>query len=119
MVQKNPPPEVRVITPEDVQTFPDLDKVRGRAKEQGLGLGVVAYRMGDEGYPQISKRRHDLRAALRTIELTLEQLDEGYHFDDALAQEKIASIRRAAGVLNREAQVLLQLYTPDENGGSL
>ncbi len=117
MVHKNSPPELRVISGEVGRTIPGLDNVRGRAKDLGLALGVIAYRNGEEGFQQISKRRHDLRAALRTIELTLEQLDEGYHFDDDFAGEKIASIRRAASVLNREAQVLLQLYTPDEDEG--
>lgn len=108
------PVEMRVVTAGDLLTISSLEKAREEAKSQGIGLGILAYGIGNEVINDVSKRRHDLRAALRTIELTLAQLSDGYHFDDDHAVEKIASIRRAAAILHREAEVLIKLYTIDD-----
>ena len=75
----------------------------------GVGLSLITYPVGEASLDALAKRRHDLKAALRTLEHSIGQLETGYHFDDKNAAEKIASMRRALTVINRDAGLLLRL----------
>lgn len=50
-----------------------------------------------------AKRAHDVTSALRTLRFLTENLEAGYRFDDAAAAGKIAAVRRAVAVLERES----------------
>ena len=66
---------------------------------------IVATSTKDE---ELLRRRHDIAAALRTLNLTVEALKDGYQFDDSVAQAKIRAVEKAVGALSREEPFILQ-----------
>lgn len=57
----------------------------------------------------LAKRRHDVKAALRTLEFAAEALKGGYTFQDDVAAAKIQAIARAVQVLQSEGEALASL----------
>ncbi len=55
-----------------------------------------------------AKRRHDLKAALRTLAFTVKALQDGYTFQDEAAGAKIDAIARAVRVLELEGEAMLR-----------
>ena len=81
------------------------------SEAEGLGLvAVVATHAGDADTLKIlAKRRHDLKAALRTMGFTVKALESGYRFDDDKKDAKIAAIAKALAVLTREGDLALAI----------
>lgn len=72
-------------------------------------VNVVAFPGDDETRRALAKRRHDVKAALRTLGFTVKALETGYKFDDAAAKAKVDAIAKAVQVLEREGQLLTQV----------
>lgn len=51
------------------------------------------------------KKQHDFSNALRTVRLVLEELEAGYRFDDADAEENLCAFRNAVVCLERTSPV--------------
>jgi len=64
----------------------------------------------------VAKRAHDVTSALRTLRFALESLQSGYRFDDEGAAAKLASMERALGALDRESQLLHQVFDLSTSG---
>ena len=75
------------------------------------GKEQVKISPGPSTPPQLRKRIHDLQGALRSLSFLSEALEKGYRFDDALAPEKIAAVKRAVGILEGECQSWNQVLT--------
>lgn len=106
--------EIDVITPsrfsvEKQSRIPGLKELMARCLQMGKGMSLITYPTEDAAMGALAKRRHDLKAAMRTLELSVAQLESGYHFDDGSAADKIASMRRALTVIGRESSLLLNL----------
>jgi hypothetical protein len=76
------------------------------AKLPDLAATVVAFPAHEDSRKHLAKRRHDVKAALRTLTFTVQALESGYRFDDAIAKAKIEAIAKALAVLEREAELL-------------
>jgi hypothetical protein len=74
---------------------------------------VVAFPATDESRKVLAKRRHDVKAALRTWGFTVKALESGYRFDDAMAKAKIDAIAKALAVLERESALLSVILGAD------
>lgn len=59
---------------------------------------------------EISKKMHDINAALRTMQFCTEALQNGYKFDDDMAAAKVDAMARASATLKQETEILLQAY---------
>ena len=90
-----------------------LKEFYASSEAQGAGVSMMIYPSGEPTIYALTKRRHDLKAALRTIEHSVLQLEAGYHFDDEIAGQKIASMRRALTVITRDAELLMSLLEVD------
>ena len=79
------------------------------ARDAGIHLTTVATPAATGERRALAKRRHDLRAALRTLAFAAEALTEGYRFDDEVGPDKIQAVVRAVQVMDREAKLLLTI----------
>lgn len=88
------------------EELPSLESLFHEADAAQWDLVVVTEPQTPEKAKARSKRRHDFKAASRTIQLLVKALHSGYRFDDAEAQAKIDAIARAATVLEKETHAL-------------
>ena len=82
--------------------LPSLAKVFDEAKVSGWRLTVVLRSDNEPANALLLRRRHDLMAAVRTLDLSVKALTSGYRFDDAQSEAKIAAMQRAVQCLERE-----------------
>lgn len=106
--------EIEVFTPshltdEKVKKIKGLKEFIEASQKGGVSMSLMTYPVGEATLDVLAKRRHDLKAALRTFEHSVIQLEAGYHFNDQSALEKIAAMRRALTVVQRDAGLLLRL----------
>ena len=80
------------------------------AAKARLSAAVVLQPTDEAASRQMAKRRHDLKASLRTLQLAVKALQGGYTFQDDQAGAKIAAIDRAVQVLEREGGILAELF---------
>jgi hypothetical protein len=72
---------------------------------------VVCVGRDETSRRELSRRRHDLQNAVRTLNYTLEGLRRGYHYDDSDAPAKIEALNRAATTLQREVACWMELLS--------
>ncbi len=90
-----------------------LESLFANARAQGTRLAVVAVPASPEALRTLAKRRHDLKAALRTLGFTVKALESGYTFRDDKAAAKTAAIAKAVAVLAAEGDVLARILAVD------
>ncbi len=78
------------------------------AHAQGADLALVIVPDAANQRRALTKRRHDLKAAGRTLGLAIQALESGYRFDDDKARAKIDAIAKAVQVLTRETDLVLR-----------
>ncbi|MEN9835164.1 MAG: hypothetical protein RL011_1357 [Pseudomonadota bacterium] len=83
-----------------------VNSVFVEAKAQGLRATLILHDDSLEGSQILARRHHDLRAALRTLDLSVKALTSGYRFEDGQAQAKIAAMQRAVQCLQREISLV-------------
>lgn len=76
------------------------------------GQSAVVVTAPAESSKLMAKRRHDLKAALRTLGFTVKALQTGYTFQDDAAAAKIEAIAKAVLIIEREGDLLLRVL-PD------
>jgi hypothetical protein len=86
--------------------LPSLPQLFAEARVRNLGLTLVSHPLGLDTRKVLAKRRHDVKAALRTFSFTLKAIESGYKFDDDKAQAKIDAIAKALAVLQKECDIL-------------
>ena len=86
--------------------LPSVQVLWSEAAKAQMSVAVVAGSKSPEAIRVRSKRRHDLKAGLRTIQLLVKALQGGYRFDDDQATAKIEAVSRASLVLEKEFQTL-------------
>ncbi len=86
-----------------------LDELFASAAKQNLHLSIVSSSDSPEAEQARSKARHDLVGALRTLSMAKDSFENGYKFDDDLAEAKIAAIGRATAALEKNISPLLEL----------
>jgi hypothetical protein len=52
---------------------------------------------------------HDLNSSIRTLQLCLDELSRGYHFDDAIAGAKIEALKKAVHHVSSQQAVLIEI----------
>ena len=92
--------------------LPSLPGAFAEAARAGLRLTAVTHPASPEAARLLAKRRHDLKAALRTLGFTVKALEGGYTFQDDKAAAKVDAIAKAVQVLEREAEVLGRILGP-------
>ncbi len=99
--------------PADAPELPSLGPLLDEARRAGLDALLVVSPRTEEASRALAKRRHDVKAALRTLGFSLKALETGYRFDDDKAAAKIDAIAKAILVLERESELALQVLKPD------
>ena len=66
-----------------------------------------------EVHKSLAKRRHDIKAAIRTLGFMVAAIKTGYTFSDEKAAAKIEAIEKAVNCLNRESEILVQMLASD------
>lgn len=66
-----------------------------------------------EHHKALAKRRHDIKAAIRTLGFMITAVKSGYTFNDDKAAAKIEAIEKAVACLNRESEILVQVLASD------
>ena len=89
-----------------------LTALFGEARTAGLTVTLVSHVTSSEEDKALAKRRHDVKAALRTLGFTVKALESGYHFQDDKAAAKIDAIAKAVAILEREGHLLVELLGP-------
>jgi len=59
----------------------------------------------------LRKKLHDVTAAMRTINLCVKSIENGYRFDDDMAPAKLKALRSANDQLTNEIPLLEKVYT--------
>jgi hypothetical protein len=96
-------------------SLPALEALFQQAAHAALDLVVIASEKTPDQIKTRSKRRHDMKAALRTLHLLLKALQGGYRFEGDDAAAKIDAVARAYQVLEKECRTLDQILTPDSS----
>jgi sugar phosphate isomerase/epimerase len=95
------------------ESLPALEHLFEEAAKASLDLVVVAADRSQDKVKARAKRRHDLKAALRTFQLLLKALQGGYRFDGDDAAAKIEAVSRAYQVLEKECLTLDKILVTD------
>lgn len=90
---------------------PLVGSLRKVASATNSSINLVAFPTDQGTKKLLSKRRHDLKAALRTLGFAVQALEAGYRFDDTKAAAKIEAIAKAVQVLERESEFLTKVLT--------
>jgi hypothetical protein len=90
-----------------------LATLQAQAAAAGLKMVAVTHPNSPPALQALARRRHDLKAALRTLGHTVKALEGGYTFQDDLAGAKIAAIAKATKVLERAGAALERLLATD------
>lgn len=90
-----------------------LAQALATARPQGYAASALACPVDEPSKRALAKRRHDVKAALRTMGFTLKALQDGYKFDDDKAKAKIDAIAKALAVLEKEGDLLARLMVAD------
>ena len=90
-------------------SIPALQQLFEQATADGLSASVLLRPDGENATKAAIKRRHDIRSALRTLDLCVKALTSGYRFEDAQATAKIEAVSRAIQCLEREFSLLSAL----------
>lgn len=64
----------------------------------------------NEFIKHITKYKHDLTSAISTLELALSEIQNGYKFNDEVAQLKINTLNQTLIKLKEQTPILIQLY---------
>lgn len=86
--------------------LPSLPQVFAEARARQMAIGVVRHIVTSDSRRILAKRRHDVKAALRTFSFSLKAIQSGYKFDDDKAQAKIDAIAKALAILEKESDLL-------------
>lgn len=89
--------------------LPALEQLFREGSAQALQVTVISAPTDDDSQRQLARRRHDLKAALRTLSLLVKALENGYKFDDETASAKVLAIAKAQALLEREGQILCKI----------
>ncbi len=90
--------------------LPAMSQLFQQAKSTNLVPVVLLYGADNPTARALAKRRHDVKAALRTLGFAVNALTSGYTFQDELAASKIDAITRAVQLLERESDLLGTLF---------
>ncbi len=88
-----------------------IQEVFAKARASAFDATVIMAPSGPDERRALSKRRHDLKAALRTLGFTVKALESGYTFQDDKAAAKIDAISKAVAVLEKEADILANILS--------
>jgi len=72
---------------------------------------TVKVRNSNDLAQSVAKRRHDISGATRTLRLAINNIKEGYRFDDPLAEKKLEAMDKALSVLMRECEIVKTLLS--------
>lgn len=107
MAASNTTKQIIVRQPQDApQEMPSVASVFAEAKALGFRSTLVLHEGSPENAQILARRQHDVRASLRTLDLSVKALTSGYRFADEQAQAKIAAMHRAVQCLEREVALL-------------
>lgn len=70
---------------------------------------LVTLTLQGEGKKILGKKVHDVTSSLRALTFAIEAIEEGYRFDDELAEAKIASMRKAIDALQKEYSLVCEI----------
>lgn len=84
-----------------------------KAAANGKLITVALSENTPETQKSLAKRRHDVKAAMRTLGFMTTALKGGYMFNDDKAAAKIDAIEKAVTCLTRESDILLQILATD------
>jgi hypothetical protein len=76
-----------------------FDSIIASAKSQSLKISLVCIGNEEETLKKVSKTKHDIIGALRTLNMAQTSFENGYKFDDDIASAKIDAIGRAVKAL--------------------
>lgn len=97
------------------ESLPALESLFQEATKASLDLVVIAADKAPDKVKARAKRRHDLKASLRTLQLLLKALQGGYRFQGDDAAAKIDAVARAYQVLEKECQTVDKILVIDGN----
>ena len=86
--------------------LPSLPKVFAEARAHNSAVLLLRHTGTSDSRRILAKRRHDVKAALRTFSFSLKAIQSGYKFDDDKAQAKIEAIAKALIILQKESDLL-------------
>ncbi len=84
-----------------------------KAAANGKIMTVALSDSSPDMHKALAKRRHDIKAAIRTLGFMLTAVKTGYTFSDDKAAAKIDAIEKAVNCLNRESDILVQVLASD------
>lgn len=84
-----------------------------KAAANGKLMTVALSDNTPEMHKALAKRRHDIKAALRTLGFMTTALKTGYTFNDDKAPAKIEAIEKAVNCLSRESEILMQVLNSE------
>lgn len=103
---------INAKTNSDDSTFVLNDAFK-KAAANGKLMTVALSENTPETHKALAKRRHDIKAAMRTLGFMTAALKTGYTFNDDKAAAKIEAIERAVICLGRESDILTQVLASD------
>ena len=99
------------MNPSEIDYEKTLRSLLADLAKHGETLKLLKVETTAEGRQALAKRRHDVMAAMRTLNFTVEALSEGYKFDDGMAHAKTLAIARAVKLIQGEMDWLMGLIS--------
>jgi hypothetical protein len=82
-----------------------------KAEQPDTQCKLVTIAVNPEAKKIIGKKVHDITSSLRALTFAVESIEEGYRFDDDLAEAKIASMKKAVSQLQKEFPLICEILT--------
>lgn len=80
------------------------------AVDHRKGSVTLKFDNADDITTLANKKMHDITSALRTFEMAVESLKNGYRFDDELASAKINALAKSVATTKEQLDVLTVVY---------
>jgi hypothetical protein len=90
--------------------LPVTAALAAEAQAKGLEASLLIWSADPEAAKIMAKKRHDLKAALRTLGFAAKAIEGGYTFQDDQAKAKAEAIAKAVKVLEAEGETLALLF---------
>lgn len=90
-----------------------IGDIFNRAASSNKIVAVAVSEDAPDIHKQFAKRRHDIKAAIRTLGFMITAVKSGYTFNDDKATAKIEAIEKAVACLSRESDLLAEVLASE------
>lgn len=101
--------QLEKLSKEQIRQLAKSDTLLGNISSNDPCL-LLGFSEKDQQHIDLNRKIHNLKSSLRTFKNVVENLKDGYQFDDQFAEAKIKLIEKATENLQPEIDLLSRIY---------